>query len=85
MILQIIIVFAIGFVFGFSQSLLVGIKAGSWSGGTGILWGIIIGIPSSITSVWIGWAGVWVTLIFSLLVFVASMISVSRDLNKSRR
>lgn len=61
---------------GGGQSLVIGLVAGSRDGGTGLLWGEIIAIPSAVSGIWLGWYSVIVALGASLLVGVASLCSM---------
>ena len=73
------IAFICGFVLGFTQSLGTGLVAKSWSGGTGILWGLIVGVVSALAAFWIGWQAIWVAFGISLVVFLASVFSIKKD------
>lgn len=52
---QIAVAAIAGATFAFTQSLIAGKIAKTWSGGTGIVWGLIISVPSCISAIWIGW------------------------------
>jgi hypothetical protein len=68
-----------GFVFGFVQSFLVGLRAGSWAGGTGLAWGFLIAVPSAVAAIWLGWFSVLAALVLATGVLVISLIQISRD------
>ena len=79
LIAEISIIALIGLVLGFLQSLLAGIYARSWDGGTGILWGLIIAVPSGIAAAWLGWDAIWMAAALALIVLVLSLLSIYRD------
>lgn len=72
MILEVIVVFLLGLVLGFSQSLAVGVRAGTWDGGTGCVWGLLVGVVSAVAAFWLGWKAAWVAVCFSILLLVSA-------------
>jgi hypothetical protein len=68
-----------GFAIGFLQSLLVGIYAKSWAGGTGLLWGLIVGAIAMVASMIVGWGGIYVATIFPIVIGILSAIFIARD------
>lgn len=68
-----------GFILGFIQSFIVGIFARSWSGGTGCLWGIIIGPVSGVFAYFFDWWGMLFAATLSLIIFASSIGSVLND------
>jgi hypothetical protein len=76
---QITVALIAGFLLGGLQSFIAGLMARSWGGGTGILWGIIIAVPSAIAAVWLGWYAPIVASVISLLVFALTALSIHRD------
>jgi len=77
-LLHFTVVFICGAALGLLQSLLVGMRAKRWEGGTGILWGVIIGLLSGISALWLGWHGLIVAIAVATVVLALSLISVSR-------
>jgi len=77
-LLHFAIVFICGAALGILQSLLVGMRAKRWEGGTGILWGLIIGLLSGISTLWLDWHGFTVAIALATVVLVLSLISISR-------
>jgi len=77
--MQYVIVFGVGFVLGFLQSLFCGVKIGSWDSGTGCLWGLIIGTASSLSVLVAGWGGMAVALVAAFGVAGATLISAKRS------
>lgn len=70
---------AVGMVLGTLQSLAVGLRIGSWDGGTGCLWGLAIGLVSSISGLWVGWWSCAVAAVLSLVAWLATIRRVIAD------
>jgi hypothetical protein len=81
-IAHIAVVLLFGFALGFLQSLATGIYAGSWSVGTGVLWGIIIAVPSGIAAIWLGWYSLLIVAVVAGFVLALSVMSIFRDRRK---
>ena len=67
---------ASGFIFGFTQSLLIGIWLKNWDGGHGILWGGIIAISSGIAGIFLGKFGILFGFVFSVLIGLLSIAEI---------
>ncbi len=76
---QIAVVFLVGLVLGVLQSLLVGIRIGTWDGGTGCLWGLLVGIASGLCAIWIGWWGNAVAVLMSLVCFIGAEVWIRKN------
>lgn len=68
-----------GFILGILQSLFAGIYARSWSGGTGILWGIICGVVSLVAAIFLSWKGAYVAVLLPAGLGVLTALSIRRD------
>ena len=73
------VAFLVGVIAGFGQSLAVGIRSDRWEGGTGILWGLIVGTISAISAIWLKWNAIIFAILVSLLVLVWSFWSIKRN------
>jgi len=69
----------IGLVLGFAQSLLAGVYAKSWSGGTGILWGIVCGTISFFSAIFLGWNGAYITFLLPCVLGGLTVLSIELD------
>ena len=78
MLIVIIVALIVGFFSGFVQSLLVGLITGTWDGGTGCLWGLMVAIPSALAAVWLGWWANVLALSVSAFVFALSYVSIKK-------
>jgi len=69
----------VGFMCGFLQSLLCGIKIGNWDSGTGMLWALIIAVVSVIAAVFLGWWSVVLgAAVLSAVVGISTLVSANR-------
>jgi hypothetical protein len=72
----------LGCVLGILQSLLTGVNARSWSGGTGLLWGLLIGILSVVAAAIVGWLGLLIAIGVPALIGLATFVDMARDRNR---
>jgi hypothetical protein len=68
-----------GFLLGAGQSLAVGLYAGSWDGGTGLVWGFVVALPAGLAAVAVGWWGIAVAAALAVSVGAASALTVWRS------
>jgi hypothetical protein len=84
MLTAVLVVLGTSFLLGFTQSLLVGLYAGNWDIGTGVLWGIIICVLSLSATIWLQWYGLLFASVLSLLVGFISGVQVFADKRRAK-
>lgn len=85
MIIAALCVAVVGSMLGFIQSLLVGLYAGSWDGGTGLLWGSIVGLLSLLLAFWLQWHGMWGAVLIAGLIGTVSGWQVYVDKGRGKK
>ncbi len=68
--LTIFVAFLAGFVLGFAQSVLFGVLViRRWDGGHGFLFGLVVGVGTALSAIWMRWHALYVAAGLAVLIF----------------